>query len=103
MQYQYQDIVKLSQEGILMSDGFQISFQACSQTWKHMKKVEASTCVAERDITAKPPYFRFYTDDNMIEIVCAGKGLFQKRQSEKMFDQLRQEILRWGFSTFDMS
>lgn len=103
MRYQYQDIQTISKNGLVMSDGFIILFLECNQTWKCMNNVEVSNCVGERDITADSPYFRFFMDDTIIEIRCAGKGLFKKRQNRKDFEHLRQQILQCGYTTFDLS
>ena len=103
MQYQYQNIQTIDQSGIVMSDGFKISFQECNQTWKHMKNVEVSSCVGERDCTADSPYFRFFMNDVIIELLCTGKGLFKKRQGRRDFLHLQQQLSQWGYSTFDLS
>lgn len=103
MRYQYQNIQTINKDGLVLSDGFIISFWDCNHTWKRMKKAETSSCVGERDITADSPYFRFFVDDQIIEILCTGKGLFKRRQGEKDFERLQQEILRYGYTTFDLS
>lgn len=103
MQYRYQDIQTINQREMVMADGFIISLQKCNQTWKRMRNVEVSVCVGERDITADIPFFRFFMDDKIIEILCTGKGLFRKRRGRRDFEHLRQQILRWGYSTFDLS
>ena len=103
MQYQYQNIQTIDQSGIVMSDGFKISFQECNQTWKHMKNVEVSSGIGERDYTADSPYFRFFINDMVIEILYTGKGLFKKRQGRRDFLHLQQQLSQWGYSTFDLS
>jgi len=103
MQYLYQDIQAIDRDGILLSDGFKISFSKCNQTWKHRHNAEDSHGVGERDITADPSYFRFFIEHQTIEILCTGKGLSKKRQGKKDFEHLRQQILQSGYTTFDMS
>lgn len=51
----YSEIEKIEKNGIIFSDGTRIQFDEC------MEK-----CIAERDVTATPPTFVFFTGDKII-------------------------------------
>ena len=60
--YSYGDIKEITEKGIYMKNGFCIYFSECLANSRRYLKDEKTTCVAERDITATPPYVAFYTD-----------------------------------------
>lgn len=103
IQYIYQDIKTIDKTGIMMSDGFKILFSKCNKTWQKMNKTDKTSGIGERDITADSPYFRFYMEDIVIEILFNKKGIFKKQRNENDFHKLIQDILMSGYQTFDIS
>lgn len=93
MEKSYSEIQIIDENSIIFIDGFQI--QLTDREGNYYDK-----CVAERDITAKPPYFSFF-DGN--KIVFDEKGLFAKNKNKKNFLALQQRLENIKYSTYDLS
>ena len=52
----YLDIKDVDKTGITFKNGEKIIFKECIK-----QRYNSETCVAERDLFAKPPYFVFFT------------------------------------------
>ncbi len=78
----------------MFRDGDEIIFSECVH-------VNTSTCVAERDFTANPPYFRFFNKN--IRVIYDSKGIFSKSRNDKVFHNLQFELNRYGYTTYDLS
>jgi len=89
----YSEIQSVSENSIIFVDGSQIRL-------KDGRRQYSDKCVAERDITATPPYFSFF-DGN--KIVFDEKGLFAKNKSKKNFLTLQQCLESAGYTTYDLS
>ena len=103
--YNYKSIKSIEKEGILFSDGFKIIFQDCINGFeKHYKSFKDTfTCIAERNILARPPYFQFYLDNMNVKIVFDCKGLFTKKKNIKLFQYFQFKIKNLGYKTFDLT
>lgn len=58
MKYSFSDIIKTDKSGIYFSNGHQILFESCKNEFNKLHNTNTN-CVAQRDITARPPYFEF--------------------------------------------
>ncbi len=101
--YSYGDIKEITENGIYMKNGFCIYFSECLANSRRYLKDETTTCVAERDITANPPYFAFYTDMGEIIQFNVHKGLFAKKKNQNDFLQLQLLLQKMNFTTYDLS
>jgi len=103
--YNYKSIKNIEKEGIIFSDGLKILFQDCINGFaKHYNSfTDVSTCIAERNILVKPPYFQFYLDDMNIKIIFDCKGLFSKKRSIKQFQSFQLKTKSLGYKTFDLT
>ena len=103
-EYNCKQIVCFDKNGITFSDGTVIRFDECRANWANSKgiSIEDTTCVAERDISGKKPYFLFYTD-NRIRIVFK-KGFFPwSKEYKKEFTDIQMGLIRFGYSSYDCS
>ncbi len=91
----YTDIKSIDNEKILFKDGTSIVFLECVN-----KKYPSSTCVAERDYSAKPPYFEFFTPVKPTRIVFVK---FFKSSNSNDFLKLQKLIVNLGYTTYDLS
>ena len=96
-------IAKIDTNGITFNDGKTLMFLECVETFQSLYPNSNTTCVAERDITAKPPFFEFFTSDEHIKIIFDGKGLFSKSKNRNAFHDFQKQILGLGFTTYDLS
>lgn len=98
----FSDILTVDENGISFKDGEKVSFNECAANFKNAYSLNQSKCVAERDITANPPYFAFYTN-NKLRLVFDCCGLFSKSRNKKRFTDLQLKIQKTGFTTYDLS
>lgn len=100
--YNYCSINKIDKNGILFVDGYFIDFELCRVNWakKNNILVDETHCVAERDITALSPYFKFYSNDDQVVVWFKKRIFFNWR---KHFQKLRVMIEEAGYKTFDLS
>ena len=103
--YNYKSIKCIEKDGIIFSDGFKIIFHDCINAFaKHYTSFkDVTTCIAERNILAQPPYFQFYLYDMDIKIIFDNKGLFAKKRSIKHFQSFQLKIKNFGLKTFDLT
>ena len=94
----YFDIRAVDEDGITFVNGDKIIFAACIG-----KRYNSATCVAERNITASPPYFEFFTPYKPTRIIFNKKGLFSKFINSKHFLKLQIQINHIGYSSYDLS
>ena len=57
----------------------------------------------ERDITAKPPYFRFSSPLIELRIVFESTGLFAKKKQRQEFNGFMEKLSSLGINTLDLS
>ena len=98
------EIVGISKEGIsLKTFGF-INFKECAYNFKQTEG-GSGKCVGEREITDLS--FTFYTSPKpiMIKFIERNKlvEFFSKENTESRFHKLQKQILKYGYSTRDMS
>ncbi len=94
----YFEIESIDWNGIIFNDNSKIVFSESVVYGAYSDK-----CVAERDITAKPPYFDFFKAGGRIRIVFDKKGFFSKKINRKLFLKLQFAIYDYGYTTFDLS
>lgn len=99
--YNYRSVQKISKKGILLQDGFFVCFELCRSNWakKYNLQMDETFCVAERDITARDPYFLFYVDSGLI--IYFNKDIFGRW--DKHFHELYFQIIEFGYATYDLS
>ncbi len=98
----FSEILTVDKNGITFKDGEKVSFDECVENLKTANSLSGSKCVAERDITAVPPYFLFYTRKKL-KLVFDCSGLFSKSKNKKAFINLQLKIQETGFTTYDLS
>ena len=94
----YFDIRAVDEDGITFVNGDEIVFVDCIG-----KRYHSATCVAERDITASPPYFEFFTPYKPTRIIFNKEGLLSKSINRKNFLRLQMQINDIGYSSYDLS
>ena len=98
----YSEILTVDKSGITFKDGEKVNFEECAEKFKAAHSLNQSKCTAERDITANPPYFLFYTNKRL-KLVFDRTGLFSKSKNKKAFIELQIKIQKIGFTTYDLS
>lgn len=93
----YSEIKAVDRNGITFEDGTEILFSECAGLY------DSETCVAERDVTASPPYFSFGTPDQPTKILFDRKGVFSAYKNRNEFRSLELSIIKAGYKTFDLS
>jgi hypothetical protein len=99
--YSSADISSADNDGVVFRDGSVISFAECAENRRVL--YPDSVSVAERDITAEPPYFDFYTGAVMTRISFDRKGFSAKKHNADDFHALCEKIKNAGYKTFDLS
>lgn len=94
----YFEIEAIDKKGITFKNRDRIVFMDCIG-----KRYNSETCVAERDCTASPPYFEFFTPNKSTRIIFNKKGLFSKSTNRKLFLELQMQINSMGYSSYDLS
>ena len=89
----YSEIEKIGKDCIIFNDGTKIQIIKCVRK-------DTNTCIAERDITAIPPYFDFFTGD---KIIFDKKGLFSQSKNKKDFQKMQLQLQSMGYTTYDLS
>ena len=104
-EYDYCDVIELSDTGIEFRDGYILKFENCIKDWAIAKGIPVSEniCVGCRNITASIPCFIFYCDEIQIKIYCRYEGLFRKKRAERAFLKLQTHLNNLGYTTFDES
>ncbi len=92
------EIKSTDRNGIIFNDASKIVFSESTGHGAYDDK-----CVAQRDITATPPYFDFYQADGCIRVIFDKKGFFSKKTNLKFFYKLQKAICDYGYTTFDLS
>ena len=82
----YSEIEKIGKDCIFFDDGTKIQINDCVRK-------DTNTCIAERDITATPPYFDFFTGD---KIIFDKKGLFSKSKNKNRFSKIAVTATKYG-------
>lgn len=98
IQQSFSDIEALDERGIILAGGRQIIFAECAGG-----RYNSELCIAERDITAKPPYFEFFAPGEPVRIVFDGKGLFADSRNRRLFGEFQMKIKAFGYTTYDLS
>lgn len=76
-----------------------VQFIECNEKWKEINSSFNTHGIGIRDITAEKPYFKFFMEDVVIEILFDKRGLFKKWRNERDFHKLMQYIYVWLFNT----
>ena len=98
----FSEILTVDKNGITFKDGERVSFDECAENYKAANSLSQSKCVAERDITADPPYFLFYKSKRL-KLLFDSRGIFSKTKNKKAFIDLQFKIQKTGFTTYDLS
>ena len=94
----FSEIQEIDREKIAFTSGERIVFQECiGRRYNH------ETCVAERDISAKPPFFEFFTPEKPTRIIFDSGGFFSKSKNRDAFRKLQMMLIEFGFSSYDLS
>lgn len=96
-------VIKMDEQKIVFSDGEILEFSECVKIFNTIYLDSNSKCVAQRNITANPPYFEFYANPMHLKIIFDYKGFFKKFKTEKAVHSFQKQILKSGFTTYDLS
>ncbi|MDE6592103.1 MAG: hypothetical protein K2K57_03455 [Oscillospiraceae bacterium] len=97
-QVSFSDIKSVDERGIIFKDGSGILFSECAG--RHYK---SGLCIAERDITAKPPYFEFFASAEPVRILFDKKNFISRNLSRRQFTEFQMMIQNYGYTTYDLS
>ena len=92
------EIKDIDRNGITLKSGEKIIFLECIK-----QRYNCDTCVAERDISAQPPYFEFFTPNKPIRIIFYRTGILSKLLIRNNFLKLQMMITEYGYSSYDLS
>ena len=98
LEEEFSNIKSIDKNGITFADGKCIVFSECIN-----QRYNSDTCVAERDCSADPPYFEFFTPEKPIRIVFDSKGLLSKFKNRNHFLKIQLMITEFGYSSYDLS
>lgn len=84
-EYNYSEVVELTDTGIEFRDGYILKFKTCIKDWAVVRKIPESenTCLGCRNIAALIPYFIFFQDKVLIKIYFQYGGIFGKKRAER--------------------
>lgn len=96
------NILDIDEYGISYKDYYDrihfIVFSQCCKNWKTLHPNGSDNCVGERDIVNYN--FTFFTDKIKTRIIFT--SLFKSKRRKK-FLRLQEEIISFGFKTYDLS
>ncbi|MBD5159285.1 MAG: hypothetical protein HDT23_03460 [Ruminococcus sp.] len=95
------DVISKEKSGILLSENIFISFPECAVNFHTVNENSSMNCIGERNISANPPYFEFYTGGNHIKILFDYKGIFSESKNRKLFYAMQKYISVSGYRTYD--
>ncbi len=95
----YSKITSMDNSGILFGEEESIIFQECAQNFSRFYPESNSRCVAERSLTADPPYFEFYTygKSMIVEFDELGKN------TAAAFHDFQQRLESYGYTTYELT
>ncbi len=104
LEYDYKQIKKFNEDGIVFEDGTRIKFVECRENWAKSRGVEYedTLCVADRNISAEIPYFVFYSKKK-IKILFKKSVLPWSNLCKKNFLKIQIGLNRFGYSSYDCS
>lgn len=97
------DVVSVSETGISFAGDIVISFPECAENFHAEHGNTSMNCAGERDISAKPPYFEFYTGSNHIKVIFNRKGFLARAKNIGLFHDMQKHISVSGYTTYDLS
>ena len=102
----YFELVNITPEGITVKSKkniMRIRFDECAKKYAQKNFLGQSKCVAERDVTKC--CFTFYTDPQITVIFKKSffKDLFSSKNSTSKFFELQQAIIKYGYTSYDLS
>ena len=99
------DIVKISEDGIVLRDERMIDFKSCAAFWARANEVDSIGCVGDRDILNLT--FTFYTPEKPITLILPKKGKlferFSRHNARSRFHRIQTTIKQYGYGTFDVT
>lgn len=103
-EYNYLDIIKIDETGILFSDNVFVSFEECRYGWAEENNISKAdtVCVASRFLDDKDRYFIFYSEER-VKLLFRIKGIFKSKKSLHRFQEVQILLNRFGYSSYDMS
>ena len=101
--FSYSDIQEITQKGISLKDGTFIDFIVCVRNACEYFNNDVTSCVAERNSYANPPYFEFFSDERVKIEFNTHKGLFAKKKNYDDFRNLQQALQDINYTTYDLS
>lgn len=104
MDYDYRRIKSIDSDGIVLADGNRILFDECSKNIAEENGIGStdSRCIAERNATAIPAYFLFFSNERIR--VTFKHGFFPwSKNHKKAFLKMQKAINQYGYSSYDIS
>ncbi len=95
----YSKITGMDNSGILFGEEESIFFQECAQNFARFYPESSGRCVAERNISAQPPYFEFYTCGKSMIVVFDELG----KNTHKAFHEFQEKLESYGYTTYDLT
>ena len=104
VEYAYKKIESIDSDGIVFTDGNRIPFEKCINNWaeENGMKCTGSRCIAERNSTANPAYFLFFSTEK-VKVTFRHSILPWSKRHKKAFLKLQKEINQYGYSSYDIS
>lgn len=101
-EYNYLDIIKFDNEGILFSDNMFINFEECKSEWARENNipVEKTVCVATRYSIGVGRYFVFYSREK-VKLFFKFKGIMKRKKSVDKFEKVQELLNFYGYSSYD--
>lgn len=97
--FSFDDISAMDSSGILFENGLSIFFEECQKNFARVYPESSGTCIAERNSTAYPPYYEFYTCGKSMVIRFDRLG----RDTQREFNAFGQKLRSFGYTTYDLS
>jgi len=98
--YSEKEIIKVTKEGILLSDGKIISFNECSENFDLVHRTKLGVCVGERFVNQNR--FVFYTSDKPTIIEFIKRRFLSSKSVLRKFNNLYNLIISFGYKTYDI-
>jgi hypothetical protein len=103
-EYNYSDIVKFDEKGILFSDSMYIEFEKCKYEWAKENNISVAdtACVAQRFSEGNIRCFIFYSKEK-IKLNFVFCGIFKHKKCRDKFCEMQILLNRYGYTSYDMS
>jgi len=101
-EYNYSEIAKVDDRGILFLDSTFIEFEECRSEWAKENNIPVSetVCVALRFQEVEERYFMFFSKER-VKLNFKFNGFFKRKKSREKFSELQVALNRYGYTSYD--